>query len=53
MVVTLCMEREGLVRMTHAGKMVPDLTYSAVEIQRPRGFFHASAVRYATDPYLY
>lgn len=46
MVVTIHMERESHVRMphtgnsrSHTGNMVPELMYSAVEIQSPREAF--------------
>lgn len=50
MVVNLCMVREEDVRVTPAGRTVPDLTYSA---ESKRGCFYASVVRYASDPHLY
>jgi len=38
-VVTFSTEKEGHVRIAHTGNMVPDLMYSAVKIQSPRGAF--------------
>lgn len=50
MVVTSCVVREEDVRGTPAGRMVPDLTYSA---ESKGCCLYASVGRYASDPHLH